>query len=910
MLDLKRNRCKNHESSSDWVRSFSVQDIKCLIVCRGPVRKEAMDVFDAIGIREYGILLSEKDSVVYPKALAPELRSFRFPDNVHRVTDYMGAGQKEKEERIQQILKIAKDHQYTHIFAGYGFMAEDAFFIESIEQAGITFMGPSSHVAKGVGAKDEAKKLARARGVSVTPGVDNITALALLDKVGNSKEALVQTAKKEELSFTYQDSNPTEENAEVLLQLSYEKQIDLITIEDLQKEATKQTSEIWKKFPGKRVRFKYIGGGGGKGQRVIQSKDQIESAVMEILAESKVTAVGSNRNFLIELNIENTRHNEIQLIGNGEWSLSLGGRDCSVQMHEQKLLEISLTQELLRQEMVSSPYKEVLDKDLATLTEMEKQAEILGQAVGLNSVSTFECIVEGNSFFFMEVNTRIQVEHRVTEMVYELKFVNPSNPDEYFYVDSLIEAMAILSVHGKKVPKPTRVVRNVSGAEVRINATNRSLQPHAGGIIQTWSNPIEGETRDDQGICTRNPDTGAFVHYNLAGAYDSNIALLVTYGRDRKENLQKLSDILRKTELRGQNLETNLQVHYGLINWILGKDAMFKPSTSFMVSYLAAIGNLQSVIDDIDLEYIWDSKLKSSDPEERKFLAKKITLLLRPIEKLFANPHLIGGFLGYYDGKLWKRENNSITITVSLISFLDELYHYLHLEKNTLKPAQENIWDHDEKLQDTGREFFKDLKTKTGLQEFSEISSGITKGSLPNTNADLFNKVKASFFGFEIGKELLKLIPAVGERAGFFEIQMDNALEAIVPDKFKKSEERDRLIKLLNPPPKMSGNEIVAPMGGMFYSREAPNLPVLVKEGEHFQAGQPLFIIEVMKMFNKVLAPISGTIKKNLMIDSDGKIVAKGQPIFLIEPDELIKEESIEEIEKRRIKVSQEIISL
>ena len=62
----------------------------------------------------------------------------------------------------------------------------------------------------------------------------------------------------------------------------------------------------------------------------------------EVLNEVKATGVGDNKNVLIELNIEQTRHNEIQLLGNGEWCVSLGGRDCSLQMHEQKLLEISV----------------------------------------------------------------------------------------------------------------------------------------------------------------------------------------------------------------------------------------------------------------------------------------------------------------------------------------------------------------------------------------------------------------------------------------------------------------------------------------------------------------------------------------------------------------------------------------
>ena len=84
-------------SDSEWVRSFSCEDLKPLIVCRGPIRKEAMDVFEEMGISHYGILLSEKDSIVYPNALAPELRQITDNRRVHRVPDYSGAS---KEERV------------------------------------------------------------------------------------------------------------------------------------------------------------------------------------------------------------------------------------------------------------------------------------------------------------------------------------------------------------------------------------------------------------------------------------------------------------------------------------------------------------------------------------------------------------------------------------------------------------------------------------------------------------------------------------------------------------------------------------------------------------------------------------------------------------------------------------------
>ncbi|MEY4581822.1 MAG: hypothetical protein RL701_6525, partial [Pseudomonadota bacterium] len=487
-----------HEANSSYLRTLSLQSIKCLIVCRGPVRKEAMDVFDEIGVGEYGILLSEKDSIVYPKCYAPELRSFRFTDNVHRIPDYMGSGQEEKIQRIGEIIGIAKNQGYTHIFAGYGFMAEDAEFIRAIEQSGVRFMGPSSYVANSAGAKDQAKKLARRLRVSVTPGIDNVSALALVRKI-KDLSGLEKLAQKHSLSVDLRSGKNLDEHAEDVLDAGYALQTELVTIEDLQNEAAQRCDEIWKDNAGRRLRFKYIGGGGGKGQRVISTPAEVHSAVMDILAESKVVAKGANRNFLIELNVESTRHNEIQLIGNGEWCLSLGGRDCSVQMHEQKLLELSLTQEQLEAEIAATKaagkrgQASVLEADLRTLARMEQEAERFGEAVKLDSVSTFESIVDGERNYFMEMNTRIQVEHRVTEQVYKLQFENPDDKRETFQVDSLIEAMALLSVHGSRLPKPQRVVRHVASGEVRLNATNRALQPHAGGVIATWSSPLKEE---------------------------------------------------------------------------------------------------------------------------------------------------------------------------------------------------------------------------------------------------------------------------------------------------------------------------------------------------------------------------------------------------------------------------------
>jgi len=536
-------------SPSEWVRSFACEDLRPLIVCRGPIRKEAMDVFEEMGMAHYGILLSEKDSIVYPNALAPELR--QLADNrVHRVPDYTGATKEERVERMKQIVQIALDNGHDSIFAGYGFMAEDEEFVAAVEAAGLKFIGPNSSIQARAGKKDEAKRTALAVGVSVTPGINDVAARTLLAKHPTRKK-LLALAEAEGLEVDRaaiaDEKVPLEAAAERVLMASYSRGVDLCTVDELGAQVQREVAELFEKHPGSRVRLKAIGGGGGKGQRILggallgskspdarlveQAAAEAPAMVREVLAEVKATGVGDNKNLLIELNVEQTRHNEIQLLGNGKWCVSLGGRDCSLQMHEQKLLEVSVTQEGLaaaqaRAEKAGRKDEaRALATDLEILRRMEDDAARFGEAVGLDSASTFECIVDRDRYYFMEVNTRIQVEHRVTELCYSLRFSNPAAAEDSFVVESLVEAMALLARHGKRLPRPARVPRFPAAVEARLNATDASLSPHAGGLIRFWSRPIEGEIRDDQGICLPNPDTGLFMRYRVAGAYDSNIAL-------------------------------------------------------------------------------------------------------------------------------------------------------------------------------------------------------------------------------------------------------------------------------------------------------------------------------------------------------------------------------------------------
>ena len=326
------------------------------------------------------------------------------------------------------------------------------------------------------------------------------------------------------------------------------------------------------------------------------------------------------------------------MVGNGDWAITLGGRDCSIQMREQKQLEFSLTDELLEtavKQTDNPKHAENLTKERDTLRAMEEDGARFGQGVGLDSVSTFECIVEGFDHFFMEMNTRIQVEHGCSELAYKMRFTNPDDPTEYFEVERLIEAMALLAKHGPRMPKPKRILRAVSGAEVRVNAVNAALQPHAGGVIRGWSKPLDYEHRDDQGIGTRNPDTGSFPYYNLAGAYDSNIALILCDGTSRADNLARLAEIIRRMELRGDDLETSTPLHYGLINWTLGVEPMMKPNTRFMGPYLAAVGALETLARDVDMDIAAGAVLgRLENPSARAALTAQETLLLRPIARM------------------------------------------------------------------------------------------------------------------------------------------------------------------------------------------------------------------------------------------------------------------------------------
>jgi acetyl/propionyl-CoA carboxylase alpha subunit len=939
LLDLYRNNPLIHHdrrlenSPSAWVRSFACTDLKPLIVCRGPIRKEAMDVFDELGITHYGILLSEKDSIIYPNALAPELRQLTDNRRIHRVPDYTGATREERLERMHQIVQIAKDSGYDSVFAGYGFMAEDEEFVATIEKAGLTFMGPNSGTQARAGKKDEAKRTALEVKVSVTPGINDVTARTLVTK-HQTREALLGLAKTHGLTVKDDPKLSLEGLADVVLMASYAKGLDLYTLDELGAQVQREVAQMFRQYPQSRVRLKAIGGGGGKGQRILgasllplakaEEKDILAAAAdapamtREVLNEVKATGVGENKNVLIELNIEQTRHNEIQLLGNGQWCVTLGGRDCSLQMHEQKLLEISVTQESLAAAIVAAnrdgkpEEAKALAVDLDILKRMEDDAARFGAAVGLDSASTFECIVDRDRYYFMEVNTRIQVEHRVSELCYSLKFTNPDDANDFFIVDSLVEAMALLARHKKRLPKPQRIPRFGAAAEARLNATDASLSPHAGGVIRFWSKPIEGEIRDDQGISLVNPDTGWFMRYRVAGAYDSNIALLLTQGPDRRASYEHLSRVLRATSIRGQNVATNLEFHYGLVNWFLGQNVMAKPTTRFVSAYLALVGRLKEEASKLDPGAAFQemkkhyAKLAEGDAPRAKAMSevldRKGTLLTRPLERLIDDPHLLAGWLSL-NRHCARFENGQLVWLRNPLELLEETYAYLNMTFDPKAPAAEVMWSHDAELLSRAARFYAELRLRLGLNvaEFVKLD-GLLQQDTPHAgyDAEMWGRICAAHAGFEAGNELLGLLFVVAEKTKFFDFTVEANLEVTMPAALSEPELQGRMKRVLVPPPATRADEIVSVSGGMYYGQETPGRPRFVHEGMHFEKGQPLYVIEVMKMFNTVRAPFAGTVDKIIIQGGDGTIVQKGQPLFKITPDEKHVEVDPKELAKLR----------
>jgi propionyl-CoA carboxylase alpha chain len=262
------------------------------------------------------------------------------------------------------------------------------------------------------------------------------------------------------------------------------------------------------------VMIKASAGGGGKGLRVAYRDRDAHEGFTSCRAEAR-NAFGDDRVFL-EKFIEQPRHIEIQVLGDAHGHVvHLGERECSIQRRHQKVLEEA-----------PSPFL-----DEATRTAMCEQAVALARAVRYQSAGTVEFVVgKDRRFYFLEMNTRLQVEHPVTEMITGL---------------DLVELMIRIAA-GEKLPLTQEQVRRDGWAlECRINAEDpaRSFLPSTGRLVRCLPPPeSDGAVR---------VDTGVYEGGEIPVYYDSMIAKLITHGETRAAAIARMRDALNAFVIRG-----------------------------------------------------------------------------------------------------------------------------------------------------------------------------------------------------------------------------------------------------------------------------------------------------------------------------------------------------------------------
>jgi propionyl-CoA carboxylase alpha chain len=271
------------------------------------------------------------------------------------------------------------------------------------------------------------------------------------------------------------------------------------------KEAVKIADEI-----GYPVMIKASAGGGGKGMRIAYIRKEVEEGFTSSQSEAR-SSFGDDRVF-IEKYIEEPRHIEIQVLGDKHGNvIHLGERECSIQRRNQKVVEEA-----------PSPFI-----DAKTREAMGAQAVALAKAVGYDSAGTVEFIVDKNrNFYFLEMNTRLQVEHPVTELVTGL---------------DLVEEMLKVAAGKKLSIKQKDVKLNGSAIEVRIYAEDpqRNFLPSTGRLVRY--RPPKLGTED--GITTR-LDSGVEEGGEISVYYDPMIAKLVTHAPKRHQAIERMGSAL------------------------------------------------------------------------------------------------------------------------------------------------------------------------------------------------------------------------------------------------------------------------------------------------------------------------------------------------------------------------------
>lgn len=313
----------------------------------------------------------------------------------------------------------------------------------------------------------------------------------------------------------------------------------------------KQAVELAEEI-GYPVMLKASAGGGGRGIRVAYSKDELEKEYDLVRQEAKISF--NDDSIYLEKFIENPRHVEIQVLADEKGNcVHLGERDCSVQRRNQKVLEESPSGIL----------------DSKTRTKMGEVAVKAVKEIGYTNAGTIEFLVDKNlDFYFMEMNTRVQVEHPVTEMVTG--------------IDIIKEQIKIAS--GEKLSFTQKDIKFTGHSmEARINAENpeKNFMPCPGtitGLHLPGGNGVR-------------VDTAIYSGYTVPPTYDSMLAKIIVHGKDRNESIAKLKSAIAELVVEG------IQTNADFILKILSNEDFVNNNydTSFIQKLIRMIGTLHFV---------------------------------------------------------------------------------------------------------------------------------------------------------------------------------------------------------------------------------------------------------------------------------------------------------------------------
>ena len=283
------------------------------------------------------------------------------------------------------------------------------------------------------------------------------------------------------------------------------------------KQAHKLAKEI-----GYPVLIKAASGGGGRGMKVVPGEDQLESLMSQAAAEAR-SAFGDDTVYM-EKYLGNPRHIEFQVFGDGRGgAIHLGERDCSLQRRHQKVLE-------------EAPSPVITSEERARMGEIVRKAM---SEMGYRGAGTIEFLYENGDFYFIEMNTRLQVEHPVTEMISGIDLVR-----EQIRIacgEGLSCTQDQVSLHGHAI-------------ECRINAEDPETFAPSPGLVKNFVAPGGMHVRVDSGLYTG---------YRVPPYYDSLIGKLIVYGSTRERCIMRLKRALEEFVVEG--MKTTIPLHQNLV---------------------------------------------------------------------------------------------------------------------------------------------------------------------------------------------------------------------------------------------------------------------------------------------------------------------------------------------------------